>query len=250
VLRVLQAEGDEDIRTGSISDPQVEAIELVSGARLSDRACSYLAAFHNLTRLTLRGSSVTDDGLKILEHPRLRSVRELYLSSTGISGAAMRSVAKLTDLRVLYVEMTRVDDAGVGALKPLTALEKLGLGGTDVTASGLAHLAKFSHLAELYLELVDLTHQGQQNAQVPLQHIVKLPLSVLGLQRTGLGDKAAIYVAGIKTLVELIISGNKVTLQALKQFASHKSLKRLTGTGLKAAELTSLVQALPGVEIS
>ncbi len=84
----------------------------------------------------------------------------LKLGDTGITDAAMPSIAALKNLQKLHLEHTQVTDAGLKQLKALPYLEYLNLYGTAVTDAGLAELSTLKSLKTVYVWQTKATEAG------------------------------------------------------------------------------------------
>src|SRR5262249_27453209 len=96
-----------------------------------DRGMSSLSSMSGLSKLYLRGTSITDAGLANLKNPT--SLTELDLNDTGITDQGLAQLAGLTNLRRLNLRAANVSDAGLDALRGMTDLEELDLYRTKVS---------------------------------------------------------------------------------------------------------------------
>lgn len=92
----------------------------------------------DVDELSLRGTSVTDEGLAALS--LLPGLRRLDLADTGVTDAGLAHVADLRALERLDLSGTRVTGEGLARLKALVSLEELRLAGTAVTDDAVAKL--------------------------------------------------------------------------------------------------------------
>lgn len=114
-----------------------------------DADLELLASQCEVKHLTLRGSAVTDAGLRHLNG--LAYLKSLCLSDTAITGAGFRDVEGLESLAYLRLASTNVGDAELAHLKRMPNLKDLTLTGTKVTDEGLQHLSGISSLRKLGL---------------------------------------------------------------------------------------------------
>ena len=89
----------------------------------------------HVERLYLRGTQVTDQGVKRL--CKLHRLRDLYLSSTRISDESAETLSGFQNLEILRLAETELTDAGLAKLTRLEHLEELDVWGTNVTPDGL-----------------------------------------------------------------------------------------------------------------
>ncbi len=95
---------DDDVAIGLSYQPLVDNSTLAR-----------VAKHGSLTRLYLRGTRITDNGLKHLNG--LTKLEKLDLAETGITDAGLVHLSGLSSLKKLYVRETRVTQAGVRNLK-------------------------------------------------------------------------------------------------------------------------------------
>src|SRR5579885_3687834 len=78
-------------------------------------------------------------------------LRELYLSSPGVTDTGLVHLRKLIELRILYLKGTSVTDAGLIHINALHHLRTLNLKGTAITDAGLAQVRALTGLRWLFL---------------------------------------------------------------------------------------------------
>jgi Leucine-rich repeat (LRR) protein len=133
-------------------------------------------AFQKLRYLSLRGTQVSDDGLKYLKGLPLKT---LVLEETEISGSGF-DVLRSLPLESLVLEDTDVDDAGLERLKG-TSISQLDLTRTRITDEGMVHIREMS-VSSLKLYSTQITNAG-------LQYLEGLPkLKTLFLTGTQVTD--------------------------------------------------------------
>ena len=132
-------------------------------------------------------------------------------------------------------------------LRPTTCLRFLcALPQNDlIVDSDLATIRGCKNLAMLDLYLTSITDKA-------MEHLVDLPLEVLVISQTELGDVALASVGKIKTLRRLELFDTNVTDVGLKHLHNLKSLRVLfLGDSKYSPEgLRELRKALPGCEIA
>jgi hypothetical protein len=110
--------------------------------------------FENVRWISLRGTEVSDEGLKFLNKLPLRT---LILEETSINGSGFHYL-KAVPIHKLDLENTPVNDEGLKNLKGLTVKE-LVLTGTQISDQGLLHLNGLP-LKVLNLYSTPITDQG------------------------------------------------------------------------------------------
>lgn len=103
----------------------------------------------DLTELGIRGSWLTDEGVKGIA--RCRGLRALSLSDTSISDVGVEAIAEIQTIEHIYLSDTEVSDIGVGLLTSLENLKTLHLERTRVTDNCLVSIARFPRLRWLRL---------------------------------------------------------------------------------------------------
>jgi hypothetical protein len=111
-----------------------------------------------LVAVDLRGTHVTDDGLKHLRG--ITGPGRLWLGGTQITDAGLEHLAGLDSLYRLDLERTKITDAGLRYLRGLKSLEDLSLRGTQVSDAGLGHLEEVASLKFLDLAGTRVTPEG------------------------------------------------------------------------------------------
>jgi hypothetical protein len=115
----------------------------------NDAGLAALKGMTGLTRLYLKGTSVTDQGLANVAG--LTRLTDLDLADVGVSDSGLSALAGLTKLRRLNLQAATVTDVGLDALRGMTDLEELSLYRTRVTNAGLAKLANLKNLRSVDL---------------------------------------------------------------------------------------------------
>ena len=139
----------------------------MSYSMFGNAAMASVAGMHNLKRLYLRDTSITDEGLQHL------------------SG--------LTKLEELDLYGVKVTDRGIAALKDLKELRKLILLGAPITDESIPVLAGMTHLRELNLYRSRITNSGIACLAVQLLMTSRL------LRRFGIGP--ALFVVPVALLL-------------------------------------------------
>jgi hypothetical protein len=125
----------------------------------------HLEHLTDLRDLSLRGTSITNEGLRCLKNHH--DLRSLDLASTKINEG---DLDHLTGLRLqrLSLSRTRASDAGLKSLQSMKSLRSLDLTRTSVTDAGLKHLEGLGTLNSLSLRRTRVTRQGAERLQEKL----------------------------------------------------------------------------------
>jgi len=181
--KAIQALGGRVIRRSNVPGKQIIVVILTS-TKLTDAALKELelARFKGLVGLGLRGTQVTDEGMKHLgllknlrilslgntkvtdvglnELAGLKSLGTLELDQTEVTNAGMKVVAGFKSLVWLELEYTKVTDVGLKDLAGLNGLERLDVGANKVTDASVKELAGHKSLKTLLLYGTQLSDAG------------------------------------------------------------------------------------------
>ena len=140
-------------------DPFVNLESLdMSYSTFGNNAMSSLAAMHNLRRLYLRDTSVTDEGLKHIAG--LTKLEELDLYGVKVTDRGIAYLKDLKELRKLILLGAPITDESIPVLAGMTHLRELNLYRSRVTNSGLARLAALHELSAVDLRYSRVTAGG------------------------------------------------------------------------------------------
>ena len=134
---------------------KVIEITLNGSARFSDEDLVHLSGYKSLTDLSLEGTAVSGSGLAHLA--QLRKLEWLNLWQTNVDDKGLAQLTNLKSLKYLPVGSTRITDAGLDHLKGIQGLLYLGLRNTAVTDAGVAKLIALPALKEINLRNTRVT---------------------------------------------------------------------------------------------
>jgi len=123
-------------------------------------------AFH------LADGKITDKNLVPLKD--LKDVVELNLRGTDVTDAGLKHVAGLKSLKKLHLEKTKITDKGLAELKGLDNLEWLNVYGTQVSNDSLTHIKNLKGLKKYYIFETKVTIEGvaQMKKELPKLQII------------------------------------------------------------------------------
>jgi Leucine-rich repeat (LRR) protein len=191
----------------------------VSETPVSDQAISNINKMKDLQSLSIDGTTVTDDGLALLELPKAGG---LDLGKTAVTDKSLPHIgSSFKRLDWLSFNDTKVTDNGVAALVDLRSLKTLVLIHTPVSDKCLAVMKEFPRLRDLELAGDNITDHG------------------------------IAAISGISTLDVLDLRETKISDQCVDELAKMQSLKRLdvNSTALSAQAIDRLKKALPNCEV-
>ena len=184
---------------------------------------------------------ITDDAIAYLgEHGTLR---ELYVSRTGVVG---HTLAPLTKLRHLDVSYTKFDDESMGNLAGMSELRKLNLRDTRITDEGMASIAGLRELTDIDLGGAQMSDSGI-TALSEMERVRRL-----SLRGTNVSDRGLAHLSGMRDLEALNLYRTLVTNNAVATLQGFKKLRSLDVryTDITRAGIDSLREALPECKIT
>lgn len=201
-----------------------------------------LIAIANLpiTKLSLRRTFVTDEGIYMLCHHAINKQLDL-LALTGCSKIGDTSITSIGQhmkaLKSLAISNLNFTDAAFAKLADLN-LVHLFAEGTSVTDTGVKTLAKMTSLKELQL---NYTRTGDD----AVGHLSNLQsLETLGLAGTLVTDRGTAAIAKLNNLRTLDLGYTTIGQQGLKELSQLKNLTKigLYNTKLKDQDLKYLAK--------
>lgn len=240
---------------------QIESADC-SSVEVSDHLADRLSQIDSLVQLTLRQSSMTEQGWTSLS--RLNSLQHLDLRECPVNNAQLTRVAgSMSQLRSLRLSGKAgnclVDDSGMPFLPRLTNLKLLSLDGVKVGDVGLKDIALCSKLAELYLAdtlITDVTlGQIALLKEVKKLRLAQTAVSAAGLRQVAgllleeldvsqcasIDDSSCAEIGKMSSLKRLNLWSDPVSDQGLRQLVPLTQLQwlnldntRITDAGLPA----------------
>lgn len=211
----FRSPGPTDADLATLRPPLLQSarpihLNLNQCSSISDAGVAHLKDIPSLRRLSVGGTKVTDEGLKV--------VGGLHLDE-------------------LYVASDAVTDAGVAHLAKLTKLRKLGLYSKALTAASFAHIADMTELEEFNTSPYEFD-------DARLKHMAKFTkLKKVTVGGAGLTDAGMAALKGMTELRELRVEGDKVTATGVSHLAGLTKLQKLTvlrGPGFNGEALAAL----------
>jgi Leucine-rich repeat (LRR) protein len=170
------------------SFPELEELRF-NNTNLNDDLLARLDNCHNLRRLSMAGTSVTDavarhlvlrcnniveadlygcdvGDLMLSELLRLRTIRRIDLRYTNVSGKAIK--CPNSPIEELELEGTQASDELIASLQTCANLRNLNLSGCPVTNRSIAVLSKMKNLSWVDLSGTDISHDDVRMLQTAL----------------------------------------------------------------------------------
>lgn len=221
---------------------------------------AYVLWVPRVQRLTLEGSSVTDEMLGALHG--LRDVTYLYLGETALTAHGVEQLGRVESVQYLSLrglqlgglrrshleqfpqatklglDNTDVGDDDLGSLEALPQLETLWLNNTQVTDAGVVRLGAMEKLSNLYLPETKVDGSG-------LEVFAKRgALRYLSLRMTRLSPEGVRSISALRGLTTLELDGTNLTDEHLPAITGLESLSTLwlSQTELSDASIPELAK--------
>lgn len=233
------------------------------GTESTDASLRYLAEWkQGLNQLSLEGTQVTDEGLRLLQNVPHQNLRHLILGGPNMTDAGLVHLRGLKSLRSIELRGEGFSDAALPLLADLSisvrALE--GPGFTDAALPRLAGTREVSSLQlirtritpagleqlKAFPKLVYLTIEGARISEDGIRHIAALrQLTYLNLNDTDVSDSELQAITGLTELVGLHLANTEITASGMEFIPQLRNLYGLTlrGTAITDAGLKPLERA-------
>ena len=210
VAALLYAKRDRDLADATaaeyvqIADPTYSD----DGALIGLNFCKWRVS-------TVGGSKYVRAGdADLADLPRLRQLKQITLCGSQVTDEALRIVCQIDGLEYLVSEHAQVTDEGLRHIGRLRSLRVLDLTGARITDAGLAHIAHLPQLATLRLDDTAITDRA-------VSHLRSMPaLSRLSLSRTFISDLGFVYLCDFQNLTALYLLETQVTEEEVDRIGS------------------------------
>ncbi len=150
----------------------------------------------------------------------LPNLKNLRITSSGLTNDHLRMVGRLTNLRALDLDSEEISDDGVAHLVGLMQLEELVLKKTTVSDDAIRQLSKLGHIKVLHL--------GEGVTDNGMKDIAQFKeLRELSLEHTRVTDAGLPYLNSIKTLERLVINSTITQRVAFNTRMTEKGIAQL-----------------------
>ncbi|MCY2965758.1 MAG: hypothetical protein NT069_19370 [Planctomycetota bacterium] len=178
--------------------------------------------------VSLSGSSITDENLRLLsENSRLHRLW-LILSESDMSGRArplrelnFGPLRRAKSLQALSISRVRISEREIAQLAQLDALTHLRLYHVGITEGAIQRIHLLKHLMALHLDPLDASVRTVDNLKM-LPDTVEIHLTCVSPN-----DETLVHLASVKQLVSLAIEDGPATDVGIEAFARHGQLERL-----------------------
>lgn len=189
----------------------------MSGSQLDATVPDALSGLSHLSVLRLDG---TIGGDSVAAAVSSLPLEVLSLRSTPLSDAGLQEIGKIKTLQELNVSNTQVTGAGFRALKGLT-LVKLNASLTQFGVDGLVNIRGMRSLEELYLHAAAIVEQPKAKVFTTMPNLRILNLAANQISGPGMHQ----LFKGLKTLEELHLHNTKVNDFGLSALITCRNLK-------------------------
>jgi hypothetical protein len=175
-----------------------------------------------ITDLDLRGSKVTDEGLRFLRG--IKGLRRIDLTATGITDKAARNL-RAADPAEMVLDRTSITDNFLVAISGLQSVVELSVAGTRVSDRGVAALGKLRRLEVVSLSDTAVTDEG-------LKALTGLELRSLSIANTMVTDRSVPHLKALRCLIILDARGTQLSRAGDLELRRANPGLRIDGAGL------------------
>jgi hypothetical protein len=189
--------------------------KLTYATLVSDESTKHLPDLPYLSRLTLRGSQISDTAMLSLKNAP-RGIEDLTLENTSITDRGIREIGRLPTMYGLRIKAHAISDAMVSELvKAGGALKKVCSYALQHVTIETSCISDESLLLLKNLGVGTLQIEDSEVGDRSLANIEGYPLFSLRLVRCRITDEGLTHLTRLKYLTALDISGNKITDKGL-----------------------------------
>ncbi|HEX7377402.1 MAG TPA: LamG-like jellyroll fold domain-containing protein, partial [Pirellulales bacterium] len=215
---------DTQLPTGTIRRmlplPKLDAL-FVYGCEITRDDLLAIVTLKNLHILGLRGASIGDDDMPLLEP--LPELRHIYLYEMPLTNAGLATV-----------------------IRAMPSLESLGIAKTKIDQEGLKGLSALKNLKWLDINYNPAIADGGASWFPDLPH-----LEWMNLEGTKINDDSLEALAKLPAITELLLSNNPISDRGLKHLSRLGTLKHigLNQTRITAAGIADFKRSLPSCRL-
>jgi hypothetical protein len=165
-ITIRAGDTEREIKSTKASLPERFLLKRINLADrvFTDREMGYINNLPDLDYLSLRGTPITDAGLKDnLEG--LPSLTQLELGNTRLTSEALACVKRLPKLHSIWIDQTRISDPAMHYIKDLVGMKRVFAQHSAITDAGLEPLREVPDLWELSLSHTAITDAGLHHLQ-------------------------------------------------------------------------------------
>lgn len=195
----------------------VTKVNLYDSATNNDHLAAVQETFPALTDLGLPGTSVDNDGLKLLQGHS--TIERLNLNRTRVTDRGLEYLATLPKLQAVQLRNTTVTDEGTLAIGSVASLTHLGLTGTRITDVTLSRLPAGKQFGCVIVSNTGVTDAGVHSIRAKLQ---KLDVSQTKVRLDG---SVVHWVDGQPDLDCIVAEGNDLSPEGMAAIVANGRTK-------------------------
>jgi Leucine-rich repeat (LRR) protein len=227
------------------SAPKIVDLNLFYTEQITDQGMTAVRAWHNLKRLNVRGTRISDGTLEMVS--RMPQLEALDIANTQFTDDGLDYLITLVNLRELSLGGSRLSDKALETLRLLPTLTYLDLGSADGRRSSRRRgrsgmpdktvlvIAGLQNLVTLKMGHSDISTRGVEILS-RLQNVEKLALEGC----SSVGDDAVASLAGWKSLKYLDLQDAGMSVAGVESLRrARPDLKILADPGSVPTERDS-----------
>lgn len=204
--------------------PALRELDLFFCEHITDAGASQIRFARGLERLNIRGTKISDSGVKFLIE--LEHLRTLDIGITEIGDPSIELMEDLPGLESLAIGGNRIGEEGIASLKALKRLRHLDLAGAQVTDSGIwavtvtdLNLDEIGALSDL--ESLDIGAPSPEYVEAVSSGVPRLRGAIR------VTDFGASQLGKLAALRRLDVSRSELTAEGLEKLAGLHELEEL-----------------------
>jgi len=210
------------VSRGSLTPDGAKRLKEFRGLRLlffnssfvDDSILEAISDHPSLGHLSLNDSRVGDAGLAHVA--KLPKLRQLDLWQTSVTSEGLRVLENAPALQELKLMGGLIDDAALANLKKLRYLRQLEVHGATITDEGLKHLVDYPALESFVVSCRAFPGQAGSITDKGLEHIAKTKIRRLFVARAAITDAGLKHLETMTTLRSLSLNDTEVTAEGLE----------------------------------
>ncbi len=218
----------------------LKALRFTNNGKLTDAGMEQLAGLKNLETFSFVGTAITGKAYEKFEG--FAKLVKVSHRGSSIDDAGLKELCDhLPNIESISLAHAKFTDAGAVHFEKLTKLKGLEIGTHKATAKTLLHLAK------LPLEYLQLGEGFESSECIPLISVIPTLTRITFTNAKALSDADLKQIAGLPKLEILELSGVEMTEERVEQLKAFSKLKTLRIIGRPKpypAEIQAKIKAL------
>ena len=193
---------------------------------IDDSILESISDLPNLAHLSLNDPRVGDTDL--VHVTKLPKLRNLELSQTTVTSDGLRVLENAPSLQELTLMGRQFDDKTLESLSKLRFLRSLAIHGGSVTDEGLKYLIDYPQLESFAISCPEIPAQVPQITDKGLEFIAKTKINQLFISRAAITDAGLKYLEKMTTLRSLTLRDTDVTTEGMESLEKALPALRVT----------------------